>query len=72
MIDILSLMYPISSFEANARQIYKEDTNSGTTEIPLKVYKQLIRDNESAIRRFVSSKFSSSRKAFKSAFEILE
>ena len=72
MIDIPSLMYPVSSFEANARQIYKEDTNSGAVVIPRKVYKQLIRDNESAIRRFASSKFSSSHRAFKSAFETSE
>ena len=72
MIDIPSLMYPVSSFEANARQIYREDTNSGAVVIPRKVYKQLIRDNESAIRSFASSKFSSSHRAFKSAFETSE
>ena len=69
IVDIPALMYPISSFEAIARQIYKDDTNSGTVVIPRKVYKQLISRNESAIRRFASSKFSSSHRAYKSLSE---
>ena len=59
-------MYPISSFEAIARQIYKNGTNSWTVVIPRKVYKQLIARIGSAIKRFAISKFSSSHRAYKS------
>ena len=59
MIDIPNLLYPISAFEKNAREKYKDETKSGTVGISRKGYKALMKDNEYAIQRFTSSKFSS-------------
>ena len=69
MIDIPSLLYPIFSFEKIARETYMSETKLGTIKLSRKTFKSLNYKNELAVRRFTSSKFSSSHRAFKKMSE---
>ena len=69
MIDIPSLLYPIFSFEKIARETYMSETKLGTIQLSRKTFKSLNYKNELAVRRFTSSKFSSSHRAFKKMSE---
>ena len=69
MIDIPSLLYPIFSFEKIARETYMNETKLGTIKLSKKTFKILNYKNELAVRRFTSSKFSSSHRAFKKMSE---